>query len=650
MAVPTEKRTTPIEWLPADQEAAADYERYYSQADRKQMAAGDFAGPHRSFPILTQADVHNAARLIGHADDPAAVKAAIIAKAKAKGFALPKAWQKSGDGKEASESTPMPLPASAASPAPASAPVSKDRIATIKVCWIEDDAISLNGRQYPREAVDKLIASGQRALVDPNATKLTCFINHASADADETTKIAGRPTAIWREGRKGFALIDVPDTHTGRDIAKLTVGGYLNTVSLRATGAEMRTDRNKGLAQVGGDNLALAGIDFTTNPGLSQVARIQQVILEAAELAGICEVFDLAEPPIVEEYYPMPREQKLTEDLGLPHLVDGDPLPGTDGTQTADTYQQRMYEKPPLVNSSPFSDGSGSKPPMMEAYESAMREAHDHAAIMQGRSCAPGKESARYAAAMMTEAGRALSKANDGHLDAIHDKMANHLGMSCEGAKSKQPAMAPLEPDNDMDGESGPRGATNGLLETRGASMTTYPQKSGGVPATKETSRMSMNPQELIRALQEQGYKIEAPKTQAQILQERMDAQAQQFNAQLAELKTLILESRERPAQQPTPSAAPAAAPVQEQQQPQSAPPQRRSLVEGSNLEERRTPRGGPGRYRNGDYLRERYNEIEFDRLVDRSHPLPEGIDLERLINEVGQVLCLKVEEKYLTV
>jgi hypothetical protein len=54
---------------------------------------GPFAGPHNSFPIKTQQDVYDAARLIGHAQNPAAVKQAIIRIAHSKGFSLPKSWQ-----------------------------------------------------------------------------------------------------------------------------------------------------------------------------------------------------------------------------------------------------------------------------------------------------------------------------------------------------------------------------------------------------------------------------------------------------------------------------------------------------------------------------------------------------------------------------
>lgn len=64
--------------------------------DRDKIPAEDFAGPNRSYPIVTPGDVQDAASLVGHADNPDAVKAKIIAIAKRKGEAfvaqLPKAW------------------------------------------------------------------------------------------------------------------------------------------------------------------------------------------------------------------------------------------------------------------------------------------------------------------------------------------------------------------------------------------------------------------------------------------------------------------------------------------------------------------------------------------------------------------------------
>lgn len=71
---------------------------HYTDKDRETIDEADFGDPTgRKFPIITQADVHDAASLIGKAGDPAAVKARIKAIAKRKGFALPKAWQDEED-------------------------------------------------------------------------------------------------------------------------------------------------------------------------------------------------------------------------------------------------------------------------------------------------------------------------------------------------------------------------------------------------------------------------------------------------------------------------------------------------------------------------------------------------------------------------
>jgi hypothetical protein len=79
------------------------YNRYFSQKERKSMPREDMGDPERNaYPIKTQQDLNNAARLIGHAKDPAAVKARLRRIAKRKGLTLPKSWE---DGPEKNEST-----------------------------------------------------------------------------------------------------------------------------------------------------------------------------------------------------------------------------------------------------------------------------------------------------------------------------------------------------------------------------------------------------------------------------------------------------------------------------------------------------------------------------------------------------------------
>jgi hypothetical protein len=69
------------------------WNRDWPQSKRDKTPKEDFAGPNESFPIQDQADVNAAAKLIGHAKDPAAVKARIIAIAKRKGLKIPESWQ-----------------------------------------------------------------------------------------------------------------------------------------------------------------------------------------------------------------------------------------------------------------------------------------------------------------------------------------------------------------------------------------------------------------------------------------------------------------------------------------------------------------------------------------------------------------------------
>ncbi len=76
----------------------------WDKAARDKLPADQFAGPGRTFPIATQEDVDNAARLVGHAADPAAVKAAIIRIAKKLGLDIPDAWKEKSAAGSASHS------------------------------------------------------------------------------------------------------------------------------------------------------------------------------------------------------------------------------------------------------------------------------------------------------------------------------------------------------------------------------------------------------------------------------------------------------------------------------------------------------------------------------------------------------------------
>lgn len=76
-----------------EQATSLGIERSISAAQRDKIDDSDFAGPSQSFPIDTQEHLDAAAKLIGHADNPDAVKARAIEIAKRKGFTLPDSWQ-----------------------------------------------------------------------------------------------------------------------------------------------------------------------------------------------------------------------------------------------------------------------------------------------------------------------------------------------------------------------------------------------------------------------------------------------------------------------------------------------------------------------------------------------------------------------------
>src|SRR5258708_468151 len=67
--------------------------RYYSEKERSSMDESSFCGPHQSFPVTTEEDMHNAVSLLHHAADPSAVRACIIKKAHEHGWALPTTWE-----------------------------------------------------------------------------------------------------------------------------------------------------------------------------------------------------------------------------------------------------------------------------------------------------------------------------------------------------------------------------------------------------------------------------------------------------------------------------------------------------------------------------------------------------------------------------
>lgn len=597
-------------------------ERYYSQKARDKMPDSDFAGPHQSFPIRTQQDVYNAARLIGHADDPATVKAAIIRIAKRKGFKIPDSWQSDGkEGDSPKESATQFKP--------------NTKIATIKTCWLEDDAISLNGRQYPKSAVDTLVRSAQVRLSDSNSLPITCYLSHDKADQDSTRDIVGKVTKVWKEGTRAYANIDIPDTTAGRDFATLVAGKYIRSQSLRASNAMMKIDPNKTFPQVTGESLSLDGIDCTSNPGLPQVARIEDMVTESHALQALCEVFN-AHPStmILEELPQMPTD--LQEETIDP-IASGVSVGVTDG-DPRDDYSKRMYTMPPTAPTDVFPEAI-----------SDLSDVHDRLAYVMGMACGPETMEAvrRFGTGVvlerekLQEAGAKLSGSTKKHLMKAHDGVAGHLGMPCCGDgdtdADDKPGLGPGKSDagmqqgdqdsmSDSDKESHTLALTKEDMakvlreEVRKAiAMSPTFRQSVAIPTTQKETKKAMTKEEAARLLAEAGYKIEAPKTKEELLQEAMDAKLAEQRKQMEDQQTLIATQLEEMKKLLAERANPYAAHVQ-----------RKSLVEGATDSTKRPY------YRNGDYIREKLNaEGMREQLLDRSRPLPADMNPEHLLREL---------------
>jgi hypothetical protein len=540
---------------------------------------------------------------------------------------------------------------SGSGPSSSTATRPRSRIATIQVCWIEDNARSLNGRIYPKEAVDRLIASAIRKLADPNSLPITCFLSHADADEDRTPALIGRVTRVWREGTRGMATIDLADTAASRDALALISGGYLCTESLRARGAELRTDKHYDVPVVGGDNLELEGIDLTNYPGLEQVARIQQIHLaESTESAerheSLTEVFALT-PSAVQitlKELGMPKKlSPLTEAMlreeGILPRTSGDSPSMTDDNPSG-AYQQKNYPVPDLVD--PADLPAATSKQLMES----MKRTHDHLANVLDATLTPihSKESLAPLAKPLSEAGRKLARKHATALMAAHDEAASQCGLNCAGGYHDALGMGQDGDGDDddydesrvrPDGEQNPQ-MTPGFANQAAPGVPAVTKKKGQPfqPATAlpvGADGMEMSPKErkrllkeAVRVLESEGYDVhlDRKKSREELLEEQIAALKEAQEKELKEIKEMLLASQNR-------ASAPA--------------PQRRSQVVGANI-------GAPlvgGQPMHGRHLQEQIKALDWQALADRTAPLPDSIPLELLIKEFEQFYAVLYDGKY---
>lgn len=614
---------------------------YISRAERDKIPLEDYAWPDApdrpEYPCDTQAHLDSCARLLGHApaSEQDKIKARAIHIAKRHKLQLPDTWAQGG--------TPANESLTEASFSP------KPRIAQLKVLFLRDGAISLNGRQYPPSAVAALVRSAQETLVKLDGPIINSCISHEAADNAENNPllVSGKATQVWQEGHDAYALLDIPDTTTGRDIVALLKGGYIPpTMSLRASGAVMKLERGNALPQVGGD-LKLEGIDFAPRPGLD-FARIQDMTLESAaacpqtitdyfsatqvallleqeaqeeegsdtmskteKSAPTIEKVTPASPNATNEASPQPTtpQTPIAEAANtiLSPLTSGDSqsVDGTPGSQ----YANRVFPKVGgTIPPDDFFKGSGG----VSAQES--RETHDHMAVMLGMPCAPG------GGATESASNRFFNKTMESHAVSVHDLHAHKLGLGCEGSYQQ---MAPLQSDPAPDD-----GPDDDAMEStrRSGSLTVSPP----VVTTNKEENVSMRTEEALALLREQGYTgMTPPKTAEEKLREDLEAK---FEAKLAAQRQEFEESQKQMLAKIAPAQHPRA--------------QRSTLVESTHTARESEPLPGSPRARR-TRIQEALMEADWQQLADPSQPLPEGVTWQDVLKHFGRLMVTDYQVRY---
>lgn len=425
----------------------------------------NFAGPDGSYPIEDLSDVGDAWGLAGHADDPDAVRAKIKSIAKRLGLTAGLPDTAKDDQKQEAAAT---IADAIVRP--------RKKIATLRVCWLEYNARSLNGRIYPKTTCDRIFESAVKKIA-ANDLPVTVFVSHEAANGNVNTELVGRAIRIWQEGVKFWADLDLADTRTAWDMLALAEGGYLRSESMRVLGVELAHDRAYDLPLVvvqEGIEPELLGIDLTTRPGLMDTARIQQVLYESS------------------------RQAPYSEDFHL------------------DTVLIQSKEEAPMSIPVFLQIIAGTMAEGVTADRAAHQRIHDHLAGVLDDAIKPihGSESAQFiTTASLSEEGRAIAQKHAVRLAAAHDEAAGQMGMECAGGY-KEALGIPLDPDQDNPDD-----------------QDTNDQEDGDESAkAKKGKKKIMTEAEMLAALKAKGYSVEAPKTLEEQLNE-LKAQVEALNA-----------------------------------------------------------------------------------------------------------------------
>lgn len=252
---------------------------YIPKAELDKIPAQDFAGPHRSYPIRNQKDVHDAASLVGRADDPAAVKAKIIEIAKRKGFDIPDAW------KEGEASAPL----SYIELAPQTVQLSEGATQAVEQTILREGKWKHPGApggelDLSKPRLDELAANFNRG-VGLGGDALPFHFGHTE-DKDEKSVAWGRSVKVVPDAdRPGRHKMTAQIDFTRDDYKKAVLGGEYAFTSPTILFDYKDKDSGKNCGAIL-RNVAFTNYPFIQKMGRAQVVNLSEVAL-AAKDAGI---------------------------------------------------------------------------------------------------------------------------------------------------------------------------------------------------------------------------------------------------------------------------------------------------------------------------------------------------------------------------
>lgn len=241
-----------------------------TKAQRDAIAEEDFAGPDGSFPIDTQKHLDDAAKLIGHADDPAAVKKKAVAIARRKGFKLPEAWETKSDEPDGD----------------ADDKGKKAKMATFAM-FAEDQTVVRSGKIFECDRVFTDQAGVKFGVTTAEAdcaiakfTPVDVNLHHGPSLLDGRI---GKIQKLWRDGNDIVAEYSISkafhDLVGGRPVP---VSSEWDTRSKLFTGGAVLLDRSPAVA----DAVMMAAAQFAARHDTQEGQYVLQSIHDEAARAG----------------------------------------------------------------------------------------------------------------------------------------------------------------------------------------------------------------------------------------------------------------------------------------------------------------------------------------------------------------------------